>query len=63
VDPIQRRHRAALAATDLLARVVRDGGEYVLPDLLVAQLLVAALERPQGPDPGAGVDVLDLFAP
>ena len=60
MDALERRHWAALSPSKLLARVMGDRGEDVLAYLLVVQIGVTALQRTQCPNPGVGVDVLDL---
>src|SRR4051812_20991867 len=60
MDAIQRRDRSPLTASDLLAGVMSDGGEQVLANLIVVELLMASLECAERAQPGVGVDVLDL---
>ncbi len=59
-DELERSGRLPSPPTQLLACLVGDRGEHVAADLLVAEPLVPGGQRPQRPDPGAGVDVLEL---
>ncbi len=60
-DQLQRGSRLAPPPAQLLAGLVGDRGEHIAADLVVAEPPGAARQRAQGPDPGAGVDVVDLL--
>jgi hypothetical protein len=56
----ERCGRFALAAAKFSARLVSHGSEHVATNLVVIKFAFSVGQRSENPEPGAGVDVVDL---